>query len=638
MLEGLKSEAHGPGQAVAREGGRLGLRAAVRTGPLGCRVKAALGGKGAQLHLALWIGLLVCLWLLFPKRVGQVWLLEGPQRMPVTLPWFLPREAGTVVLETIVRAPIETVSVRTRGCDARLDVIGRATLPARAGTGSRTEVLPAEAGVPGAALSARAGTGSQAGYAVWGLPGRLSPGGQALRFTLRKTEPEAWFDIKEAHGFTWLKVLGLLVWGLGAFALARRCGYGFWPGWPVAFAGLLAVQCLDVTTPWLRQHDVGAHREYIEHLLAHRELPAVLQGWETWQPPLYYCIAAAWQRLWPGGAYDDPFRPVQYLGAALYLAAVVAALLAFQRHGLTELEAAGGLCALVLLPGHLFFAGRINNDVLLPVLGAGVMLATAEFLRTGERRWRWWLAILLPAALATKGSSLAIVGGALLLVLWAEARRSGWRPALWRTYLTGLPAGIWQLAWCLRTAAQTGDPLYVNTPLLPENLRLHCSAWSRLLSFNFPAFLGGGFCYDEPIRQSYPTALVTTMLYGEYEMHEYWFRWPGLLRWACLGLLLLTAAGALFAPRNELRPVWITCLVLAGCQAAITTAYAFQYPFACNQNMRFFAQAFVPLCCLSGLGLGRFWHGAGRVGRCGLCALAGAFLLGLADFYSRVLL
>ena len=614
MLEGLKSEPQVPGRAVARDDRRLGLGGGVWTGPLVCRLNAALRGKEARLHIALWIGLLVCLWLLFPRRVGQVWRLEGPQRTPVTLPWFLPREAGTEVLETTLRPPIETVSVRAKGCDARLDVDGHGAPPARAGTGSR------------------------AGYTVWRLPAPVSPRGAALRLTLRKTESEAWFDIKEAHGLTWLKVVGLLAWGLSAFALAKRCGYGLWPGWPVALAGLLALQCLDVTTPWLRQHDVGAHREYIEHLLAHRELPAVLQGWETWQPPLYYCIAAAWQRLWPGGAYDDPFRPVQFLGAALYLAAVVAALLAFRRLGLTELEAMGGLCVLVLLPGHLFFAGRINNDVLLPVLGAGALLATAEFVRTGERRWHWWLAILLPAVLATKGSSLAIVGGALLLVMWAEARRSGWRPALWQAYLIGLPAGIWQLAWCLRTAAQTGDPLYVNTPLLPDNLRLHCSAWSRLLSFDFPAFLGGGFCYDEPVRQSYPTAVVTTMLYGEYDMHEYWFRWPGLLRWACLGLLLLTAAGALAAPRKELRPVWITCLVLAGCQAAIITAYAFQYPFACNQNMRFFAQAFVPLCCLSGLGLGRFWHGAGWVGRCAVSAVAGAFLLGLADFYSRVLL
>ncbi|HEV2394423.1 MAG TPA: hypothetical protein VG146_18895 [Verrucomicrobiae bacterium] len=98
---------------------------------------------------------------------------------------------------------------------------------------------------------------------------------------------------------------------------------------------------------------------------------------------------------------------------------------------------------LALLPGNHFFAARINNDVLLPLLGDAVMLATAEFLRSGERRWLWWLAALLPATLATKGSSLALVGGALLLVLWSEWQRAGWWTALWRTYLTGLPAAAW---------------------------------------------------------------------------------------------------------------------------------------------------------------------------------------------------
>ena len=86
-----------------------------------------------------------------------------------------------------------------------------------------------------------------------------------------------------------------------------------------------------------------------------------------------------------------------------------------------------------------------------------------------------------------------------------------------------------------------------------------------------------------------------------------------------------------------MRPVWITCLVLAGCQTILTVAYTVRFPFACNQDMRFFAQAFVPLSCLFGLGLGHFWHDAGRLGRSALCVVLAVFLLGLADFYRCVL-
>ena len=449
----------------------------------------------------------------------------------------------------------------------------------------------------------------------------------------------------QAHGFSALKVFALLAWGVGAFALAGRRGCAAWVGWPVALAGFLALQYVQVTPPSVRQHDVGGHREYIDHLAKERSLPAVRQGWETWQPPLYYVAAAVWR--WPFSAvpFADPFRPVQFSAAVLYLTVIVAGLLMLRRLGFNDLETVGTLGLLALLPGHVFFAARINNDVLLPFLGAGLLFVTAEFVKaaspvTGhsapETRWLWWLAVLLPALLATKSSSLAVVGGALALVFFAEARRSGWQVALVRAYWTGLPAVLWQVFWWVRTAAQTGSPFYVNAAL-PDNLRVDAPAWRRLCSFDFAAFIGGGFYYDEPMRQSYPTALAASLLYGEYGMHGYAFRWPELLRWGCLGMLLVLAAGALVVPRAELRPVWNTCLVLVACQFAITMTYAVQFPFACNQNMRFFAPAFVPLCGLFGLGLAHFWERGGQLARGALAVMLTAFVLGLTDFYRCVL-
>lgn len=418
--------------------------------------------------------------------------------------------------------------------------------------------------------------------------------------------------------------------------LAAYCSAA-WLASPVALAGLLVLLYLHVTTPWVRQHDVGAHREYIEYLSTHKALPPVLQGWETWQPPLYYVAAALWRALFSAFPFDDPFRPVQYLATVLYLTAILAAVRIFRQLNLNAVERVGALCLLAVLPANLFLAARINNDVFLPLLGAGVMFVTAEFIRTGTRRWLWWLAFLLPAALATKGSSLAIAGGSLALVLWAELRCSGWWPALRHTCLTALPAAIWELAWSLRTLAQTGNPLYVNARLLPDELRVHAPACSRFLSFDFAAFLGGAVYYDQPVRQSYPTALLTSLVYGEYGMHEHTFHWPELLRWGCLGLVLLLAAGALVAPRAELRPVWITCLVLAGCQALLAVVYAVQFAYACNQDMRFYAQAFIPLSCLCGLGIGHFWQEAGWIGRGVVLVVAVALLLGLADFYLALL-
>lgn len=126
---------------------------------------------------------------------------------------------------------------------------------------------------------------------------------------------------------------------------------------------------------------------------------------------------------------------------------------------------------------------------------------------------------------------------------------------------------------------------------------------------------------------------MASLLYDEYGMQQYSFHWSLLLRWGCLGMLLVLAAGILVRPRPELRPVWMTCLCLAGCQSAITVAYAMQFPFACNQNMRFFAQAFVPFACVFGLGCGHFCQRARWAGRRAFSVIFAAFLLGLEDLY-----
>lgn len=470
---------------------------------------------------------------------------------------------------------------------------------------------------------------------------------------------------------SWLTAICLLPFGVFSFWFAARLGYKSYVGWPLALAGLLGIQCVLQTPPSVRQHDVEGHREYVDYVATTGKLPAVMQGWETWQPPLYYLTAAFWRTLFEAIPQDDPFCSVQYLALILYVATVTLALFAFRRLNFDNVEALGATAILALIPGYVYFAARISNDVLLPLLGTGVFILTAKLVAGSyedkftlqpqasarsasgmpqpKKRQMFRsleqcedgkvlpaLSFLLAATLATKGSSLAMVGGALMLVFWSALRHSNWRFALWRSYLVGLPSGLWLLYWFARTAAQTGNPLYVNAAL-PEELRVLASPLHRFFSFKIGAFLGGSFYYDGPIRQSYFTALVTSLLYDEYGMGGYGFRCPGLFRWSCLGVIAILFLGALFPPRRELRPVWLTCLILAICQTALTVAYALKFPYACNQNMRFFAQAFVPFAGLFGLGVGRLWHATKWYGRAGVLLIGATFLTGLADFYARLL-
>lgn len=580
-----------------------------------CRCpKSGEGGRKRPLVcVLLWAALLLALWWLFPRRAENVRRGSDGGSASVMLPWFGKEVMGEQRFQAGLIAPVKSLSIRADDCVERLEIDGRVVF----------------AGEPGECL--------HCAYTRFSIPGGLAPGKHLLDCKIKNLRGEAWFDIKERHGFTASKVVLLFLWGAAAFWAVRRCGCPGWVGWPLAIAGLLALQYLDVTTPWVRQHDVWAHREYIDFIASRWALPLVEQGWETWQPPLYYGLAAVWRWGFSPLAWEDAFRPVQFLAGALYLGTIFVAVPVFRRLRLNSLEAFAGLAALAFPPSNLFFAGRISNDTLLPLLGAAVLWVTAEFARSGERRWLRWLAVLLPLTLMAKGSSLAIAGGALLVVFWTELSRAGWRRGLLRAYLAGLPAGVWQLLWCARNVAQTGRALYVNTTLLPEGMRLHQGTLERLFSLNLAAFLGGAYHYDGAIRGSYPAAMLTSALYGEYAWNDYGVEWSNLLRYGLLGLMLVLLAGAAVRPRPELRPVWIASLCLAGCQVALVADYAMQYPFACNQNVRFLAQAFVPFAVLFGLGASHFWERGGWKGRSALAVTAGAFGLGLAQFYWRLL-
>ncbi|MGO8701108.1 MAG: hypothetical protein ACLQVY_25735 [Limisphaerales bacterium] len=129
----------------------------------------------------------------------------------------------------------------------------------------------------------------------------------------------------------------------------------------------------------------------------------------------------------------------------------------------------------------------------------------------------------------------------------------------------------------MRNYDQTGNPLYANAAI-PAYFHISTPAWQRMFSFKLGAFLHGGYYYDDPIRQSYPSALVTSLPYGEYGMDGCQFRWPTLLRLGCLGLLMVLLAGAVIRPRQELRPVWITCLSLLIFQTIFMVVFVVQYP------------------------------------------------------------
>ena len=217
------------------------------------------------------------------------------------------------------------------------------------------------------------------------LPVNLSAGWHELKWTVinrrGQYQGEGVMDIRQAHGFS-------LEWAAFAFLLgsawlwitAKR-EMPIWTGGLGCAALLLAIHYHVATDPWLRQNDVGGHREYISHLLDRGGLPSVMQGWETWQPPFYYTLAAMWikagKSLFPE---LERFRSAQWLAAALYVLSVAASLLKWQEFGLPKQTGWLGPVLFALLPAHLFLSGKISNDCLMPLWGFILTLLL----------WRYW--------------------------------------------------------------------------------------------------------------------------------------------------------------------------------------------------------------------------------------------------------
>jgi len=215
--------------------------------------------------------------------------------------------------------------------------------------------------------------------------------------------------------------------------------------------------------------DVGGHVEYIRHVARTWQVPTARDGWEMYQPPLYYFAAAGVYRL-AGGAPAEPssLKAVQHFSAAVGFAGLLAAwwllsLLFPARPGVRHF----GLAVVAMLPMALYLNPMITNEV----FAATVITATiALAVRLLKSRWlsSTGLRLLAPAILIGLACGAALlgkytgllIGVSVLVVLASQAigDRRAWWPAVAFTVTVLLVAG-WVYG---RNLHQFGDPFIGN--------------------------------------------------------------------------------------------------------------------------------------------------------------------------------
>jgi len=270
-----------------------------------------------------------------------------------------------------------------------------------------------------------------------------------------------------------------LVWGMSRWLRHKRLPDGTLPTTTSTklIYGLLAIVLMARVALFINNvpqlprsvgFDAVAHEQYIQFIQQKHALPLADDGWEMYQPPLYYLASAL--------VLDGCGRSVGEEDAAFYLRAVngvigllhcwvVLLCLRLLFWGNLPAQAAGLLVA-AFLPPHLYLSQYVTNE---PLAGFLVTVAIYFCLRVlrAEKAGLWMpisIGAALGAAMLTKFSVLLALP---LFPLVLSQRLAARKERAWRDWLRGVGAVV---VVCLivcgwhygRVWARFGTPLVGN--------------------------------------------------------------------------------------------------------------------------------------------------------------------------------
>lgn len=215
--------------------------------------------------------------------------------------------------------------------------------------------------------------------------------------------------------------------------------------------------------PFHAGFDAKEHLKYINYIQEHRALPSPTEGWEMYQPPLYYLIAAASLSVFKLSINDAAsIFFLRLIGAFLGIAQFV--LVFFSLRLLLPARAAFvGLLLAAFLPMHLYLAHYVTNEMLAAALATTTLYLCLRLLRSDPPHTSQfaWLGLALGAAMLTKTTDVLL----LPVVIAAIAGQLACRRAPLATSLRNL--GL-MLAICLAVCGWHYARIWLRfgTPLL----------------------------------------------------------------------------------------------------------------------------------------------------------------------------
>jgi 4-amino-4-deoxy-L-arabinose transferase-like glycosyltransferase len=270
---------------------------------------------------------------------------------------------------------------------------------------------------------------------------------------------------------------------------------------------VLALACLFFNNSTRYPYDIGfdanAHIAYIDYLIEHGSLPLATDGWETYQPPLYYVLAAcifhltnAWLSLATTGVLVKLLSFLCGIGQ-VYLV-YLAARWVFPRQAVQQFVA---IVIAASIPMNIYSAHYVSNEPLAAFfIGLAFVMTMATIAQTGRAPTCVYALIGLSCGLSllTKFTALAVMPLIVIMVVAdLRAKKARWQSVMAVcAILVGTSALI--AGWFyVRNWVHFGKPLVGNWDPLAgttwwQDPGFHTAHYfSRLgLSFEHPYFAG----------------------------------------------------------------------------------------------------------------------------------------------------
>lgn len=393
--------------------------------------------------------------------------------------------------------------------------------------------------------------------------------------------------------------------------------------------------------------DASHHLAYVKYIQERQRLPDAREGWEMFQPPLYYLISAAALNWAHCKVFEfSGMVLLRYLGLAIglvNLALIFAGLRIVFPGGWRKPLIGLGLAA--FLPVEIYLLHYPTNETLSAMFVTAALCLGLHLLRS-ERPWRGWyylLGVALGLALMSKASALLAVAAisgvlALNLALRRERNATVWLQAIVAPLFIGAAIGGWHYVKLWRAF---GNPFIGNWD--PKV----AAAWWQLKGVNTPGyFFSFGRSLSHPFFSGFHSfwdGLYSTV-WGDGLMggkDNVWTRPPWNYDLMAVGFVLALIPAALVLTGlvraialcfRKATPAWLL-LVGFGWLFAFAILYMTAKIPSYAQAKAFYAMPLLlPFCAVGVLGY-EYWAGRGAWLRRALGVGLGMWLLNVYASY-----